>query len=1006
MARIPESDLERLKSETSLVRLVETSGVALQKRGRDYAGLCPFHADETASLVVTPDKNLFHCFGCGIGGGVIDWVIKKNGVSFRHAVELLREGIAPMAPGVVKQGRVRNLPPPVTPDADEQKVLNDVVDYYHRCLKQSPEALAYLAARGIDNIEAIDTFKLGFANRTLGLRLPEKTRKEGRIVRERLERLGVYRESGHEHFNGSLIVPVIDHGDVQEIYGRKIRDDLRPGTAYHLYLPGPHRGVWNSESLAANEEIILCEALIDALTFWCAGYRNVTAAYGAEGFTDEMLAAFKQHKTKRILIAYDRDEAGDRAAEKLAQVLTESGIESWRIKFPKGMDANDYALKVQPAHQSLGLLIRKAEWLGMGNAPLRSITKQEAAKEKPAIDEQSSSSSLAAEPVIAAEPMPVLPASPVPPAPHDLSAEISPTEIVLTTGSRRWRIRGLPKNLAVGVLKVNVMVSEDAAFHVDTLDLYNARARTLFLQAAANELRTTEDALKTELGRVLLKLEQVQDETIQKALEVTQPTHPELTDTERDAAIALLKSPDLMDRILIDFERCGVVGEAVNKMTAYLAATSRKLDAPLGVVVQSSSAAGKSSLMDAVLAFIPDEDKVKYSAMTGQSLYYLGATSLKHKVLAIAEEEGAQRASYALKLLQSEGELTIASTGADADGNLVTQEYRVEGPTALITTTTAIDVDEELMNRCLVLAVDEGREQTRAIHARQRTKRTLEGLRVKQEKQDTLVLHRNAQRLLQPLAVVNPYADKLTFLDDKTRTRRDHEKYLTLIDTIALLHQHQRPIKTLTEGERTVSYIEVTPDDIAKATTLAHEVLGRSLDELPPQTRRLLHLLQKMVKAHCAEKQCQQKDYRFSRKEARDYIGFGDTQMKVHLARLVDLELVLAHRGHAGSMGYELLYDGDGSAIPHLCGLIDPQIFTYDETRSGVNEAQSGVCRGTVGGVSPLGRGGIVAVNSITARVADETSNFKPEPRAMNGSGAIVPYTHTVLPLAASGNAA
>jgi hypothetical protein len=305
-----------------------------------------------------------------------------------------------------------------------------------------------------------------------------------------------------------------------------------------------------------------------------------------------------------------------------------------------------------------------------------------------------------------------------------------------------------------------------------------------------------------------------------------------------------------------------------------------------------------------------------------------------------------------------------------------------------------------------VLAVDEGREQTRAIHVRQRTKRTLEGLRVKQEKRDVLALHRNAQRLLQPLAVVNPYADKLTFLDDKTRTRRDHEKYLTLIDTIALLHQHQRPIKTLTEGERIVSYIEVTPDDIVKATTLAHEVLGRSLDELPPQTRRLLHLLQKMVKGQCAEKQCQQKDYRFSRKEARDYIGFGDTQMKVHLARLVDLELVLAHRGHAGSMGYELLYDGDGSAIPHLCGLIDPQIFAYDDTRSGVNETRSGVGRGAVGGVSPLGRGSDLSGNTIVTRVPDETTSFKPEPRAMNGHGKIVSYTHSVLPLAASGNAA
>ncbi len=117
-------------------------------------------------------------------------------------------------------------------------------------------------------------------------------------------------------------------------------------------------------------EIINSEALIDALTFWSAGYRNVTAAYGVEGFTDEMLTAFKQHGIKRVLIAYDRDEAGDRGAEKLAAKLTAENIEAWRILFPKGMDANDYALKVQPAAKSLGLLIRKAQWLGKGTAPV------------------------------------------------------------------------------------------------------------------------------------------------------------------------------------------------------------------------------------------------------------------------------------------------------------------------------------------------------------------------------------------------------------------------------------------------------------------------------------------------------------------------------------------------------------------------------------------------------------------------------------------------------------
>jgi hypothetical protein len=139
-----------------------------------------------------------------------------------------------------------------------------------------------------------------------------------------------------------------------------------------------------------------------------------------------------------------------------------------------------------------------------------------------------------------------------------------------------------------------------------------------------------------------------------------------MSDADRAEALTLLRDPKLLDRILEHFTDCGMVGEETNKLVGYLAAVSRHLEAPLAVVVQSSSAAGKSSLMDAVLAFVPEEERIQYSAMTGQALYYMGEMDLKHKVLAIVEEEGASRAAYALKLLQSEGSLTIASTGKDS----------------------------------------------------------------------------------------------------------------------------------------------------------------------------------------------------------------------------------------------------------------------------------------------------------------------------------------------------
>lgn len=956
MARIPESEIERLKTQVSVERLVESAGVALRRAGKNLLGRCPFHEDAEASLVVTPAKNLWHCFGCQIGGGPIDWVMKTQGVSFRHAVELLRTD-SPLAASVVKVGTVRKLPPPVALDADDAALIAQVVGYYHETLKDSPEALAYLKARGLVHPELVERFQLGFANRTLGLRLPMGNRAAGAEVRSRLQKLGVLRASGHEHFNGSLVVPVFDEqGRVAEVYGRKITTNLRPGTPLHLYLPGPHHGVWNWEALAASREVILCEALIDAMTFWCAGYRNVTASYGVEGFTDDHLEAFKRHGVERVLVAYDHDAAGDKAADKLAQRLMAEGFECWRVQFPHGLDANEYALKVTPANRSLGVAIRKAVWLGKGEAPRRE-DHEATHVEASGIDRApvSVDASLLAASLAAKKEHATLPASPVAPVPHmEAAAEIRDNEVVMAFGERRWRVRGLAKNLAYDVLKVNVLVSLGERFHVDTLDLYSAKARTSYLTQAAIELSVSDEVLKVDLGRVLLKLEELQDAAIRKVLEPAEPVVAIAADDEREA-LALLKSPDLLERIVCDFEAIGIVGEATNKLTAYIAAVSRKLERPLAVVVQSSSAAGKTSLMEAVLAFVPEEERVKYSAMTGQSLFYMGETNLKHKVLAIVEEEGASRATYALKLLQSEGELTIASTAKDPEsGNLTTQEYRVEGPVMIFLTTTAIEVDEELLNRCLVLSVDEGRSQTEAIHRLQRARRTLEGLFGRRERDHLMRLHQNAQRLLRPLAVVNPFAEALTFLSDKTRTRRDHEKYLTLIDAVTLLHQHQRPVKTATWRGEAIEYVEVTREDLAIANRLAHEVLGRSLDELPPQTRRLLGEVVVLVQARVKSEALPRSEVRFSRKEVRDATGWSDTQLRVHLARLTDLEYLLVHRGGRGqSFEYELIYDGDGTLEPHLSGLIDIATMRTPRGETPMNAGSTRPQNGPVAGGSP-----------------------------------------------------
>jgi DNA primase len=1008
MARIPEEVIERLKEEVSLQRLVELAGVELRQQGKDLVGLCPFHEERTGSLVVSPEKNLWHCMGaCQAGGSVIDWVMRAEGVSFRHAVELLRDGVAPSAlsGGRVTRSTVAKLPSPLPIGAGERELLERVVGFYAQTLKESPEALGVLERRGLDDPGLIEEFRLGYANRTLGYRLPAKNRKPGAELRGKLRELGVFRATGHEHLSGSLVIPVGDvNGEVVQLYGRKLRDDLNHrGSSRHLYLPGPRRGVFNAKALAAcGGELVVCESLIDALTFWRHGLRHVTAAFGADGFTEELHAALKDAGVGRVLIAFDRDEAGDRGAAALAHRLGGDGVECFRVLFPAGQDANSFACGVGEPAAALAQLLREAVWIGAGEPAARPAPAPVEPESEPAGDppppapiepeqggartqleqqgdtegerEQGDLSSAAK----AARSVSPPPSSPVPrpPGAQPVVKLEGEGELRVEIEDRRWRIRGLGKASSFELLRVNVLVARShprrgEVFHVDSLDLYSARARGVFARQAGEELGIAEELVARDLGRVLLTCEEHAERAVQEAQAPREP-EVQLSEQERERALSLLKDPELVERVVADFERVGMVGEQSNCLLGYLAAVSRKLDRPLAVIVQSTSAAGKSALQEAVLSMVPEEERVSFSAMTGQSLFYMGESDLQHKVLAVAEEEGAERAAYALKLLQSEGELRIASTGKDGQtGRLVTHTYTVRGPVAIFLTTTTIDVDEELLNRCVVLSVDEEREQTRAIHERQRERETLGGLLADHERQAVVKLHQDAQRLLEPLAVVNPYARGLTFSDARTRTRRDHMKYLTLIRAVALLHQHQRPRRTAATADGGVlTYIEASREDILLANQLAHAVLGRSLDELPPGTRRLLSRIEAHVDAVAVEQGTTRERVRFTRRELREALGWGDTQLKVHLGRLASLELLWCQRGPHGAHVYELAWDGQQESEARLPGLIDPdQLDTdadeghdYDRDRSGPETDRSGGGRPPVGARSGRGRPALKAV--------------------------------------------
>ncbi len=830
MPRIPEDELTRWKHTADLVALMKQDGMALERSGRDWVCRCPFHDDEHPSLRVSPKGrtgkalDLWNCPACHTGGDAVEWLVKFRKLSFRGALEIIMAqagattGDTRQVPGTLS-GRV-GLPCPLHPDMDKAQMLSAVLDYYHQRLLHVEGGIAgraYLASRGLE--DAVAHFGLGVADRTLGLRLPTSDGKAGALIRARLAELGLYRPTTmREHLNGCIVVPIKDaaSGEPVKAYGRLLGRPRTVNDPKHLYLSGPHRGILNPQAyaLAASPQIghlVLCEAPLDALTLWANGIKHCCAAWGTQGFTADHLAALRAANVREVRIAFDRDESGDKGAASVAEQLKAEGIACYRVELPAGLDVNAYAQGFKDKEEraeALQQAIRAASFIH-GNGPRNPARQENPARKQgepsakpvnpaPAVDEMkavpaAAPSSLAASPSAAA-------------APSDFQIEHAAdfSEVKARFGmvgrERLYRVRGLQHNTGPERLKVLVKAwqSWDAALmHADMLDLAQARARATFVHEAARELGESDGVIKGDVARLFGQLEAMRDGM---NAEREDKAKPQLIGGRHRCRLMsarprwrCFKRPDLLARIVADFAACGMVGEETNKLVGYLAATSRLLARPLAIVVQSSSAAGKSSLLDAVLAMMPDEAQVRYSAMTGQSLYYMGGDSLKNKILAIAEEEGAEQASYSLKLLQSEGKLAIATPSKDAQGQIKTERYEVEGPCSIFLTTTAADVDEELLNRCMVLTVDEDQAQTRRIHHEQRKGETLDGLKAQVGKARTLRLHQNAQRLLESVKVVNPLADKLTFLDGKTRARRDQPKYLSLIRTLALLHQSQRP---------------------------------------------------------------------------------------------------------------------------------------------------------------------------------------------------------------------
>jgi len=834
---------------------MQACGIELVPVGGNYRGLCPFHEDTTPSLTVNPKENLWNCFGCNKGGDNIRFVQLFEKLSFNEAVERLK-GYFPgskLQETTIKKTELVKVKK-VPEELARQLLQRTLTCYEQNCETEKPQN--YLAQRGITDLAFLNRYAIGYSDGRLTSILPN----EGGVL-EDLTTLGILNDKGRERFTNCLVIPVYDiEGNLSTFYGRSVKQ----GDKRHIFLPNRSTGLWNVSILKTYSDIILVESILDGLSVAMAGFENVISCQGINGLSDSDINLLQEHGVTTITLLFDGDEPGRKAAERLKKKRTGIILDSKTL--PDDHDPNSFLVEYGAT--------KLAEFINAKPVATR--------------EEHEPSSPLT--------------------APSGLQP--TPEGFTISFGLRRYQVMGLERGPRK--LKATVRLEHGGKIHVDTLDFYSARARKYLAQ----DICRTMDELPESIDGDIIKLMSACEQAPEPAEQQDTKQLVELSAKEKKETMAFGRSTDLIGIILSDFETCGLIGEESNKLLGYLAMTSRKLDAPLSLLILSSSGAGKTALQDSITAFCPPEDVVKITSLSGKALFYKDQYSLKNKVLAIEEGDGADDAAYAIRSLISNGVLITESTIKDlGSGRLTTMENRVEGPTSVFFTTTNPDTDPETASRFFVTGIDESREQTRKILAFQRKQQMTDNSSHNNQAEKVQHRHHNFQRLLQPVGVRNPYGDQLAYDDDRLQGRRDQPKYLRLIKAVAFLRQMQKKIH---QGKS--CFVEVDLEDIHIAGKLTNEILGKSLDELSHPGRDLLMLLDELVeqqadKLNNETEACEPSRTKisFTRRDIREFSGWANARVHRYIKELIDLEYILVDSGRNGSAyRYRLAYEGQG----------------------------------------------------------------------------------------------
>ncbi|MFZ6053510.1 hypothetical protein [Halocola ammonii] len=399
------------------------------------------------------------------------------------------------------------------------------------------------------------------------------------------------------------------------------------------------------------------------------------------------------------------------------------------------------------------------------------------------------------------------------------------------------------------------------------LDLYNDNQLEKFIRKVAERHEIGTSVIAASLSELTEALEEYRLEKLQEQKQdVLQPKI--LSAEEVKAAKAFLENPNLLDNTGKLIGKSGVIGEELNRLLMYLIFTSRKREQPLHIVSLGASGTGKTHLQEKVGELIPEEDKIEITTLSENAFYYFGQRELKNKLILIEDLDGAENALYPLRELQTKKRISKTVAHKNTKGETRTVHLVVEGPLSVAGCTTKEQIYEDNANRSFLIYLDESKEQDLKIMDYQR--KVSAGKINREEELEAAELLRNCQRILEPVKVINPFAELLKLPQEIFKPRRTNNHYLQFIEVVTFYHQFQREQKANKEtGE---VFIETTLEDIRKANRLLKEILLRKSDELSGACRNYLE----NIKAYLEQEGKSQ----FTNREIRKALRINESNQK------------------------------------------------------------------------------------------------------------------------------